>query len=166
MKKIVKKWNDTSLVLRIFCGLVIGAILGITLPNATAITMLGTLFVGALKAIAPILVFILVMSSLASANDKLGKKFVNVIVLYLLSTLLAAVVAVSASFLFPVSLKLTDAASGSAPQGIVEVLTNLLTNIVANPVDSLLNANYIGILAWAILLGIALEKAVIQQRNF
>lgn len=157
--ELIKKWNHLSLILRIFIGLVIGAVLGFTVPGAVWIAMLGKLFVNALKAIAPVLVFILVMSSLAQAKEKIGKKFRTVIMLYIISTLTSAVVAVVASFLFPVTLQLTEAASGSAPGGIGEVLGTLLNNIVSNPVNALLNANYIGILAWAILLGIALRKA-------
>ena len=159
MKNAIKKWNSLSLIIRIIIGLVIGVILGLTVPQATEIGFLGTLFVGALKAIAPVLVFVLVMSSLARANEKLGKKFTTVIVLYMVSTLLAAIVAVTASFLFPVTLQLTDAVNETAPSGIVEVLKTLFTNMVSNPVGSLLNANYIGILAWAVVLGVALKKA-------
>jgi serine/threonine transporter len=158
VKNILKKWNDMSLILRIAIGLVIGAALGVLVPQATAIGILGDVFVGALKAIAPILVFVLVMSSLAQANNGIGKKFRTVIVLYMLSTLLAAIVAVVASFLFPVTLKLTEAVSDTAPSGIGEVLKSLLTNMVSNPVGSLVNANYIGILAWSIILGLALKK--------
>ena len=118
MKNLVKKWNNVSLILRILIGLIIGAVLGIVLPNATVISILGDLFVGALKAIAPILVFVLVMSSLAKANNGIGKRFRTVIILYMLSTLLAAVVAVFASFAFPVTIKLTDAVNDAAPSGI------------------------------------------------
>lgn len=159
MKNAIKKWNSISLIIRILIGLAIGVILGLAVPQATEIAFLGTLFVGALKAIAPVLVFMLVMSSLARANEKLGKKFTTVIVLYMVSTLLAAIVAVAASFLFPVTLQLTDAVNETAPSGIWEVLKTLFTNMVSNPVGSLLNANYIGILAWAVVLGIALKKA-------
>lgn len=158
MKNLVKKWNDISLILRILIGLIIGTILGIAAPQATIIAVLGNLFVGALKAVAPLLVFILVMSSLARANNGIGKKFRTVIFLYMLSTLLAAVVAVLASFAFPVTIKLTEAVNDAAPSGIGEVMTTLLNNIVANPVKSLMEANYIGILSWAIVLGLALKK--------
>ena len=158
MKNLVKKWNDISLILRILIGLIIGTILGIAAPQATIIAVLGNLFVGALKAVAPLLVFILVMSSLARANNGIGKKFRTVIFLYMLSTLLAAVVAVLASFAFPVTIKLTEAVNDAAPSGIGEVMTTLLNNIVANPVKSLMDANYIGILSWAIVLGLALKK--------
>ena len=158
MKNLVKKWNDISLILRILIGLIIGTILGIAAPQATIIAVLGNLFVGALKAVAPLLVFVLVMSSLARANNGIGKKFRTVIFLYMLSTLLAAVVAVLASFAFPVTIKLTEAVNDTAPSGIGEVMTTLLNNIVANPVKSLMEANYIGILSWAIVLGLALKK--------
>lgn len=159
MKNAVKKWNDTSLILRIAIGLVIGVILALIVPQATAISVLGTLFVGALKAIAPILVFFLVMSSLAQATAGIGKRFRTVIFLYMLSTLLASIVAVLASFAFPVTLKLTEAATDSVPpSGIGEVFSNLLDNAVSNPVASLMNANYIGILVWAIIFGLALKK--------
>ncbi len=159
IKKMIQKWNSMSLILRILVGLAVGVILGITLPGVTGIGFLGKLFVGALKSIAPILVFVLVMSSLAQAKEKIGKKFTTVIMLYIMSTLMASLIAVIASFLFPVTLKLTDAVSEAAPGGIVEVLETLLTNIVSNPVSALINANYIGILAWAVIFGIALRKS-------
>ena len=159
MKKIWKKWNDISLILRIAIGLVIGVILALTVPQATAIAILGKLFVGALKAIAPILVFVLVISSLAQTGKGIGKQFTSVIILYMVSTLLAAVVAVFASFLFPATLKFTQAATGTAPGDIGEVLTSLLENIVSNPISSLANANYIGILFWSVVLGIAFRKS-------
>ena len=164
MRNLVKKWNDTSLILRIVIGLGIGIVLALTVPQASVISVFGTLFVGALKSIAPILVFVLVMSSLAQATEGIGKRFRTVIILYLTSTLLAAVVAVFASFIFPVTLKLADAAGDAAPpSGIGEVFANLLNNIVSNPVAALMNANYIGILAWAILLGLALKKLASEQ---
>ena len=157
---IVKKYNETSLVLRIVIGLVIGLVLALIVPQATWISLFGTIFVGALKAIAPILVFVLVTSALASSNQKLGNQFVTIIVLYLCSTFLAAAVAVIGSTLFPVTLQqLATAAEEAAPQGIGEVFKTLLGNIVANPVASLANANYLGILFWSVVLGIALRKS-------
>lgn len=159
MRAIVKKWNSISLILRIAVGLVIGVILALVVPQTTVISILGDLFVGALKAIAPVLVFILVLSSLAQAGKGVGKRFRTVIFLYMLSTFLAAAVAVLASFAFPVTLKLTDAVNETAPTGIGEVLSSLLSKIVSNPIDSLMNANYIGVLTWAIILGIALRAA-------
>ncbi len=159
MKSLVKKWNSISLILRILAGMVIGAILGLALPQASVTAILGDVFVGALKAIAPVLVFVLVMSALANASVGIGGRFRTVIILYMLSTLLAAVVAVVGSFLFPVEIRLNvAAASNTPPEGIGEVLTNLINNMVANPVASLMNANYVGILFWAIIFGLALKK--------
>ena len=155
---ILQKWADTSLVLRIFIGLVIGAVLGLTLPGWTWIGILGKVFVSALKAIAPVLVAVLVAASIAKAGGGLGPRFRTVIALYLASTLMAALVAVAGSFLFPITLQLQDVAEGSAPGALGDVLTNLLTNMVANPLQAIVSANYIGILFWAILTGLALKK--------
>ncbi len=157
MKQIFKKWNDLSLIIRIVIGLVLGAILGVAVPKVTVISVLGDVFVGALKAIAPVLVFILVMSSLANAKGGVGKRFSRVIGLYILSTCLAAFVAVIGCFLFPVTIQLTDAVDNAAPTGIWEVLGTLLTNMVANPVSAVMNGNYIGILTWSIIFGLALK---------
>ena len=142
MKQLTKKWNDLSLIIRILIGLILGAILGVTVPQFTAISVLGDVFVGALKAIAPVLVFILVMSSLANAKGGVGKRFSRVIGLYMLSTCLAAFVAVIGCFLFPVTIQLTDAVDNAAPTGIWEVLGTLLTNMVQNPVSAVMNGNY------------------------
>ena len=157
MKKIAAAWNSVSLILKIVIGMIIGAILGLTLPQLTGLSILGTLFVGALKAIAPVLVFVLVVSALTQARSGIGRQFRTVVVLYLLNTFLAAVMAVVFAFLFPVTLRLTDAADQAAPGGVIEVLTTLLNNCVANPVAALTNANYLGILVWAILFGLGLK---------
>jgi len=159
---IIRKWNSLSLIVRILVGLVIGAVLGFVAPGLTWIGVLGELFVGALKAIAPILVFVLVASSLANSKGGNMKKFRTVIALYLFSTLCAAIVSVFSSFAFPVVIPLTglDAVDASAaPQGMSEVVLNLLKSIIANPVDALASANYIGILFWAVVFGIALKLA-------
>ena len=159
---IIKKWNSLSLIVRILIGLIIGAVLGILAPKLTWIGVLGELFVGALKAIAPLLVFVLVASSLANSKGGNAKKFRTVIVLYLLSTLCAAIVSVFTSFAFPVKIPLTglDAVdTAAAPEGMSEVVLNLLKSIIANPVDALASANYIGILFWAVVFGIALKLA-------
>ncbi len=158
MKNIIRKWNKLSLIIRIAIGLVLGAVLGVVAPKLTVISILGDVFVGALKAIAPVLVFILVMSSLANAKGSVGKRFSRVVGLYMTSTCLAAFVAVIGSFAFPVTIQLIDAAENTAPTGIWEVLSSLLTNMVANPVSAILNANYVGILTWAIIFGIALRQ--------
>ena len=158
MKKLIQKWNNLSLILRIAIGLVVGATLGILVPQASFLSIFGSVFVGALKAIAPILVFVLIISALANAGRGLGKQFRTVICLYIISTLLAAVLAVVASFVFPITLKLTDAVTNEAPGGIWEVLSNLITNMVQNPISAMTNANYIGILTWAVIFGIALKN--------
>ena len=155
---ILKKWADSSLVLRILIGLVIGAVLGLTLPGWTWIGILGKVFVSALKAIAPVLVAVLVAASIAQAGGGLGPRFRTVISLYLISTLMAALVAVLGSTFFPITLQLQDVAEGSAPSALGDVFMNLLTNLVTNPIQSIASANYIGILFWAILAGLALKK--------
>lgn len=160
MKRFVKKYNSTSLILRILVGLIIGVVLGLAVPNAAWIATFGDLFVGALKAIAPILVFVLVMSALAQGTSRLDRRFGLIIWLYMLTTFLASFAAVIASFVFPVSIVLADTAATDnvPPQGIGEVMHNLLMNCVANPVGALVGANYIGILFWAVLLGFAMKR--------
>ena len=165
MKKLWTKWTEIALVKRILVGLILGAILGIAAPGASAVSILGDVFVGALKAIAPLLVFFLVISSLCNAGKSHGGVIKTVIILYMFSTVLAAVIAVFASMIFPVELTLTTAADTAAPQGIAEVLNNLLLNVVANPVSSLVNANYVGILMWAVLIGLALRAANNMTKN-
>lgn len=160
MRNILRMWVDMSLVQRIVVGLVIGALLGLFVPSATGIAILGDLFVGALRAIAPILVFFLVMSSLCQAKQSQGGIIRTVIILYLVSTLIAAVVAVVASMLFPITLTLTDAATSTdAPSGIAQVLENLILEVVSNPVSALADASYLSILFWAVLLGVAFRFA-------
>ena len=156
---IVKKYAETSLVLRIVIGLVLGAILGLFFPELTGISILGQLFVNALKAIAPVLVAILVVGSVAKANGGLGPRFRTVITLYLVTTMIAAIVAVVGSFLFPVSMVLKEGAeSDGGPGALVDVFSNLITNMVANPIAAVSNANYLGVLFWAILVGLALKR--------
>ena len=161
MKGIYEKWNSVSLILRILIGMVIGAILGVAVPQATGISILGDLFVGALKAIAPVLVMVLVMSSLANTKDGHNGNMTTVIVLYMMSTIIGAMVAVFASFLFPLKITLTGVAGAAetAPEGLVEVLKNLLMKVVSNPIDAVANANYLGVLVWAAILGVALKKS-------
>jgi serine/threonine transporter len=161
MGNFFNRWNQLSLVKRIIIGMLIGIILAVTIPDvAKPIVILGSLFVGALKAIAPVLVFFLVMSAISQHKSGHKTNMKSIIVLYLLGTFLAGFIAVIASFLFPVSLTLTASAENvSPPGGVVEVLKALLLNIVDNPIRALYNANYIGILAWAVLLGFALKSA-------
>ncbi|MBR3989554.1 MAG: serine/threonine transporter SstT [Bacteroidales bacterium] len=163
LESITRKWAQSSLILRILGGLVIGAILGLTIPGLTGISLLGTIFVGALKAIAPLLVFVLVTASVAQAGAGLGARFRTVIGLYLVSTLGAAVVAAAGSKFFPITLRLTDVAEGSAPSALADVFSNLLSNLVANPLASIAQANYIGILFWSILMGLGLRKLASRE---
>ena len=159
-------WYKLSLVKRIIAGLVIGIILAVTIPDiAKPITIFGALFVGALKAIAPILVFFLVASAISQHKKGQQTNMKSVIVLYLLGTFLAALVAVVASFLFPVTLTLGSGVEDvTAPGGVVEVLKALLLNVVDNPIKALFNANYIGILSWALMLGFTLKNAAASTK--
>ena len=161
MKQLLSKWNKLSLVKRILVGMVIGILLAIALPNeAKFITIFGTLFVGALKAVAPILVFFLVMSAISQHKSGHKTNMKSIIVLYLLGTFLASVVGVVASFLFPVTLTLQSGVDSiTPPGGVVEVLRTLLLNVVDNPVRAIVNANYIGVLSWAAILGFMLRHA-------
>ena len=161
MRKLLHLWTSVSLVKRIAGGLILGIILGIFLPQATLLKMFGTLFVEALKSVAPLLVLLLVMSALAKQQEGQKTNIKGIVFLYLMGTFLSACVAVTASFLFPVTLTLNaDSASDmAAPGGVGEVLTSLVMKLVSNPIAALEDANYIGILAWAVLLGIALRKA-------
>ena len=159
MKNLLKKWNSISLVKRIIVGLIIGIILGLTVPQFTVIGLLGDLFVGALKAVAPILVFFLVMASLANTSGG-AANMGFIVMLYMVGNFASALVAVAASKLFPVTLILTETTEEIAPpSGVGEVLKNLLLSVVSNPVGSIVDANYIGILAWACIFGIALKAA-------
>lgn len=159
LRKIVDKYNDTSLILRILAGLILGIVIALFAPSATVIGEFGNLFVGALKAIAPVLVFVIVASALAQGSSKLDRRFGTVIWLYMLTTFLAAAISVITSRIFPQTLVLAEAAEAEViPQGLGEVMHTLLSNIVANPFSSLIQGNYIGILMWACLFGIAIKK--------
>ena len=163
MKKIFGFYTRTPLVLRILVGLAIGILLGLLVKDVAPIAMLGDIFVGALKSIAPVLVFVLVIASIAKAGGGIGKRFRTVVFFYLLSTFLAAVVAVVGSYLFPVTITLSDAANNAAPAGLWEVLRTLLSNMVMNPITAIANGNYIGILLWSIVLGLALRMGATDK---
>ena len=159
LKQAAVYYNGVSLIVRILIGLVIGAVLALAVPGAGWVAELGTLFVGALKGIAPVLVFVIVASALAQGSSKLDRRFGTVIWLYMLTTFLAAAIAAVASFLFPQTVVLAEAAqSDVVPQGLGEVMNTLMANFVANPVSSIMNGNYIGILFWACLFGLAMKK--------
>ena len=133
LKAVVAKYNQTSLILRILIGLAVGSVLALVAPGAGWVGELGSLFVGALKGIAPVLVFVIVASALAQGSSKLDRRFGTVIWLYMLTTFLAAAIAVITSFMFPVKVVLADAAQSDViPQGLGEVLSTLLTNFVAS----------------------------------
>lgn len=158
-KKVISAYSNVSLILRIAIGLVIGAVLALVCPGAVWIEELGSLFVGALKSIAPILVFVIVSSALAQGSSKLDRRFGTVVWLYMLTTFVAAVLSVITSKLFPQTIVLAEAAEAEViPQGLGEVMHTLLTNFVSNPISSIINGNYIGILMWACLFGVAMKK--------
>ena len=159
VKDVFKKYTDISLIKRIAVGLIIGVILALVIPGSSVVSLLGDLFVAGLKGVAPVLVFFLVISALCRAQAVGNMK--TIVVLYAISTLVAALIAVIASYVFPTTVTLiTDPSIEQTPAaGIGEVLTTLLGNVFCNPVNALLNANYIGILTWGIVLGIALRAA-------
>lgn len=158
-KVVVEKYNSVSLILRIALGLVVGAALAVLFPGAAWVGEFGSLFVGALKGIAPVLVFVIVASALAQGSSKLDRRFGTVVWLYMLTTFLAAALSVVTSELFPQTMALPEAATADVvPQGLGEVMHTLLSNIVANPVSSIMNGNYIGILMWACLFGLAMKR--------
>ena len=156
----LRKWQRSNLMIRILTGVIIGAILALISPKMNGITFLGTLFVGALKAIAPILVFILVTSSISKAQEGLGNKFRKIILLYMMSTFIAAIIAVFAGRIFPVSIALSDiaGADNAAPGALGDVFRNIVNEIVSNPVKAIMNANYLSILFWAIITGLSLKR--------
>ena len=159
MKKIFSFYLKTPLVVRIIIGLIIGVILGLYLPNAEFIKILGDIFVGLLKSIAPILVFVLVISSLANAGSGIGKRFSSVIMYYIASTFIAACIATLASFIFKIKIPLVESEiSQIPPSSLVEIFKNLIGNMIENPVVALSKGNYIGILTWSIILGVMLKK--------
>ncbi len=157
MKKVLSLYVNSSLILKIAIGLVIGAALGLWVPQAGFVSILGDLFVGALKAIAPVLVFVLVISSLSGAGKNFGARFKNVVIFYILSTFLAAVTAVVFSFAFKVTIPLEKAAESTPPSGLGEVFESLLSNMVMNPLQAIINGNYVGILTWSVIFGIAIR---------
>ena len=158
MSNALAKWQGISLILRIIIGMIIGIAFALSVPGNTVLPIFGKVFVGLLKGIAPILVFVLVISALANASGNIGARFKNVIMIYIFGTFFASVTAVMACQLFPVTMKLTDAATDAAPDGIGQILTTIITNVVANPVNALMDGNYLSILCWAIIFGLGFKK--------
>lgn len=161
MKRFISTWNRTSLIKRIAIGVVVGAVLGLLVPKFTVIGLLGDMFVGGLKAIAPLLVFALVANALSQTREGQQNNMKTVIVLYLFGTFAAALTAVISHYIFPISLKLgaEAATKATAPQGVGEVFKDLLLKMVDNPVNALAQANYIGVLVWAVVFGFAMRTA-------
>lgn len=167
MRRIINAWNKSSLIKRILIGILLGTLLGLLFPNLPGMGLLGELFVGGLKAIAPILVFFLVANAISQHRKGKTTNIKTVILLYLLGTFTAALVAVFMSFLFPIQISLTTATTTevSSPDGIGQVLSNLLLKLVDNPLNAIIQANYIGILSWAIVFGIAMREASSHSKD-
>ena len=160
--RILSAWNRANLIKRISIGIVTGTLLALILPQASAISLLGQIFVGGLKAIAPLLV----ANALSQHQKGQKSNMKTVIILYLIGTFAAALVAVLANYVFPVTIELTAASSEvSPPEGIGQVLSNLLLNLVDNPINALSKANYIGILSWAVSLEWLCEKQASKVKN-
>lgn len=158
---------QASLVKQILVALILGIAVAYVAPDlAVKIGFLGTVFVTALKAVAPVLVFVLVMSSIANQNLSGESLHIKpILVLYLVSTFSAAIVAVAASFMFPTKLILHATDAMTTPGGITEVLGNVILNVVDNPVHAIASGNYIGILAWAIAMGVVLRHGTAATRE-
>ena len=166
MKQVLNYWSQLSLINRIVIGMIIGILLGIFVPQAAAVGTIGTVFVSALKAIAPLLVFFIVLSALAQHKEGHETNMKSIVILYLFGTFAAALVGVLASFAFPITLTLTDSVSEiKAPEGIASVLQTLILKIVDNPVNALMSGNYIGILSWAVIFGFAFRKADVSMKS-
>lgn len=160
LHRIILTWKKTNLIKRISIGILCGALLAVLFPQASAIGLLGEIFVGGLKAIAPLLVFALVANALSQQKKGEKSNMKKVILLYLLGTFAAALVSVLVSFVFPLEIDLADAKQSlSPPDGIGQVLSNLLLKLVDNPLNALISANYIGVLSWAVVFGIAMREA-------
>lgn len=161
MKRIIRTWNKTSLIKRITIGVIVGLLLGLLLPKVSAIGILGDLFVGGLKAVAPLLVFTLVASALSQHQSGQKTNMTTVVFLYIFGTFAAALVAVLVNYIFPLTLVLTKSTKSnlSAPQGVGEVFHDLLLKVVDNPINALATANYISVLAWAVVFGLAMRTA-------
>lgn len=160
LHRIILTWKKTNLIKRISLGILCGALLAVLFPQASAIGLLGEIFVGGLKAIAPLLVFALVANALSQQKKGEKSNMKKVILLYLLGTFAAALVSVLVSFVFPLEIDLADAKQSlSPPDGIGQVLSNLLLKLVDNPLNALISANYIGVLSWAVVFGITMREA-------
>ena len=167
MRHFFGVWNRTSLIKRIIIGVILGLILGVAFPKLSGIGILGDLFVGGLKAVAPLLVFVLVANALSQHEKGQKTNMSTVVGLYLVGTLAAALVAVLVNYIFPLKLTLDNVAESdlSAPEGVAEVFKDLLLKVVDNPVNAIASANYIGVLAWAVVFGLAMRNASQQTKD-
>ena len=154
---IVKKWTESSLILKIVIGVIVGAILGFFVPQWSVIGFVGEIFVSALKAIAPILVFVLVASAISKAKSGIGPKYRMIIIIFLLTNFIAALVAVLMCYMFPLNIYLSSASVASALGGLGEIMRDMILNIFSNPIKSLAEGEYLGILFWSIIIGFALR---------
>lgn len=153
----IQKWTESSLILKIIIGMILGVVLGIVVPQWSFIGFFGKVFVEALKSIAPLLVFILVASAISQAKTGVGSKFKIIIAIFLLMNFIAAVVATISCFIFPVSIHLSAASTAVSPGGLADILGEMLLKIFSNPIKSLSEGEYLGILFWSIIIGIALR---------
>ncbi|MCQ2071177.1 MAG: serine/threonine transporter SstT, partial [archaeon] len=159
MRQIYDQWNAIKLILRILGGLILGIVLAVLIPGLPYIPLLGTLFVGALKAIAPFLVFFLILAALSKSRSSLGPQFKTVIFLYILSTVISAVLAVLINFAHPITLTLDiEAAAGEPARDLEELIGNLAKKLIQNPVSAMVEGNYLGVLFWGIIFGLLLKK--------
>ncbi|WP_456156434.1 serine/threonine transporter SstT [Veillonella sp.] len=167
MNRFMKSINRVSLIQQILIGMIIGILTALYVPDlANELALLGILFVGALKGIAPVLVFFLVIAAISKHRSGQKTGMGSVITLYLLGTFLSAALAVIVCWFFPTTLHLVAGAADAAPpQGIAEVMKTLLKNVVDNPVKALMNANYIGILGWALIIGGALRHSPMNTKE-
>lgn len=166
MKNLLKKWNEISLIQKIIIGMIIGTIFGVFFPDLYILDILGRLFVGALKGIAPLLVFFIVMSALASHKQGQKTNMRSIVILYLIGTFLAALTGVIAIFVFPIELSLVEGVTDiSAPEGVGAVLQTLFMNTVDNPIHAISVGNYIGILSWSVIFGLAFKHTSETTKN-
>ncbi|MBQ4597998.1 MAG: cation:dicarboxylase symporter family transporter, partial [Methanocorpusculum sp.] len=166
---LFEKWNSISLIKRILCGMIIGIILALIIPQVTIIGTLGTLFVNALMAIAPVLVFVLVTTALARTVTGGGKTMGRIVLLYLIGTFAAAVCAVLLCTLFTPTLPLegAEAVTGyDVKTSIFEVLGAMVAKIITNPLGAIVGGNFLGILVWGIVFGIAFRRASDKTKDF
>ena len=170
LRALFNQWCKVNLMLQIIIGIVLGLIVGVALPDVgNSVAFLGDFFVKALKSVAPVLVFILVLSAIAQHRSEHPTNIRDILVLYLIGTFAAALCAVSACFILKPTLLLTNIEAydaSNAPGGVVLVLKNLLMNLADNPFSAIVNANYIGILAWASIVGFALKSASEHTKVF